>query len=102
MTNATTDPAAPNADSGAACVRYTPIRYLPRVNRPAVTRAPNHTSFQAISASGRYLKIRANRTVMTRNVTAKLATNSRVGTPGISPAMYFPAAWRAVVTTRET
>src|SRR6516162_4810152 len=73
MSNTTNDPAAPYADPGTACPRYSPIRYLPMAKRTAVTRAPGQTSDQAGRAWGRTLKMNPNRTAVSAKDSAWLA-----------------------------
>src|SRR5262249_17452623 len=70
-------PAAPYADPGAARPRYSPIRYLPRVNSTAVTRAPIATSDHDRLACGSTLKMIANM--------AAVRTNDNKWLPILSP-----------------
>jgi hypothetical protein len=70
----------------------------------AVTAAPTHTSRQAIWASGSTLNIAANRSVTTRNESARLNTYSTAveTPPGTSPPNESPNADSAAVRASDT
>ena len=51
------EPAAPYAEPGPTLSIYIPIKNFPTINNVAVKNAPTRTSFQAISTSGKNLKI---------------------------------------------
>ena len=64
-----TDPAAPYTLPGLENPKYKLSISLPMANSIAVINAPTHTLLQLICASGKYLNIKAKRTVTTANET---------------------------------
>src|SRR5688572_22892388 len=59
------DPAAPYVDPGSLCPRYKPSANFAITNRIEVRKAPGHTCRHCILASGRNLKMAANKKVTT-------------------------------------
>src|ERR1035441_5985477 len=98
----TRDEAAPDAEATVDLARYNPISALPLVKSSDATAAPIHTSVQAISASGRYLKIIARSSAITPNERIKLTVSNRNTGQGSSGAMKFPTAPSAALTTSDT
>ena len=98
----TRDAAAPYADAMMGLARYNSISALPVVKSSDATAAPIHTSLQAISVSGRYLKIIASSSTITPNERRELTYSNKKTCHGSRGAMKFPTAPSAALTTSDT
>src|SRR4029077_2883423 len=74
---------------------------LPTVKRMEVTAAPIQTSRNGIAVSGMNLKMSANKRVMMQNENTRFIDSKRTSNLGSKLLMYFSAADRKAVTTRE-
>src|SRR5215813_3959665 len=74
---------------------------LPIANSTAVAAAPSQTSLQAISTSGRILKIVANSIVVPAKETEKSTNGQTVAVNGSRSLKYALAAARNVLTTSD-
>src|ERR1019366_1032080 len=97
----TRDEAAPYAEATVDLARYNPISALPVVKSSDATAAPIHTSPQAISVSGRYLKIIARSSAITPNERRKLTDSNKNTDVGRRGPMKFPTAPSAALTTSD-
>src|SRR6478609_5222087 len=79
-----------------------PSRNLPKVNSPAVTAAPIHTSFQWIFTSGKVLNISANRAVTTAIEMQKFSSCQTTAPPGSECSNTCPTQVSAALTIKET
>lgn len=98
----TRDAAAPYADTTVDLAKYNPSSALPVVKSSDATAAPIHTSHQAISVSGRYLKIIASSSAITPNERRELTYSSKKTCHGSRDAMKFPEAPSAALATSDT
>src|SRR5580765_5022772 len=74
---------------------------FPTVKRTDVTAAPIQTSRHGTVVSGTNLKISANKRVMVQNENTRFIDSKRTSDLGSELLMYFSAAERDAVTTRE-
>src|SRR5579863_1647431 len=97
----TREAAAPYAETTVGRVRYSASSALPVVRNSDATAAPIHTSLQATSVSGRYLKIIPSSSVIAQNETRTLTDSRKMG-PGSRSPMELPAACSAALPTSDT
>lgn len=94
--------AAPYADAMVDLPGYKPVSILPIVKSSDVTAAPIHTSLQAISVSGRTLKIMANSSVMAPAERRQLTDSNKNAGAGSRCPVNFPMAASAALKASDT